>query len=157
VFALCSPNDPYSQPLFRLAESFCTTFSPAQASVNRDYDGGNTTGFASPAGDSIEGPLDLADTLDLRRPNRYPVQVSGDALAARGILDGDILIVDTAMHPSPGSVVVVMTCGETLVSEIESREGVWWLKSADPGRPRLHVGEDTLIWGVARSLIRVKI
>lgn len=42
------------------------------------YNGGNTTGFASPAGDSLDSPIDLAESLDLRRPNRYPVRVTGD-------------------------------------------------------------------------------
>ena len=41
----------------------------------RDYDGGNTTGFVSPAGDSLEGPIDLSEILDLRRTHRYPVRV----------------------------------------------------------------------------------
>ncbi|NDA47740.1 MAG: S24 family peptidase, partial [Alphaproteobacteria bacterium] len=45
------------------------------------YTGGNTTGFVSPAGDSLETRLDLAQILDLSRPSRYPVRVSGDALA----------------------------------------------------------------------------
>ncbi|OYV54125.1 MAG: error-prone repair protein UmuD, partial [Acidiphilium sp. 20-67-58] len=30
------------------------------------YTGGNTTGFVSPAGDSLEGPIDLSEILDLR-------------------------------------------------------------------------------------------
>ena len=47
------------------------------------YDGSNTTGFVSPAGDAIEGPIDLAHILDLRRPHRYPVRVSGDVLVCQ--------------------------------------------------------------------------
>jgi DNA polymerase V len=35
------------------------------------YDGGNTTGFVSPAGDALEGPIDLAAVLDLGRPSRW--------------------------------------------------------------------------------------
>ena len=44
------------------------------------YDGSNTTGFVSPAADALEGPIDLAALLDLRRPHRYPVRVLGEAL-----------------------------------------------------------------------------
>ena len=34
-----------------------------------DYDGGNTTGFVSPAGDALEGVVDLVkEVLDLGRP-----------------------------------------------------------------------------------------
>jgi DNA polymerase V len=50
----------------------------------RDYDGSNTTGFVSPASDSLESPIDLSEILDLRRPHRYPVRVGGDALIERG-------------------------------------------------------------------------
>ncbi len=46
------------------------------------YAGDRTTGFASPASDSTEGPIDLSETLDLHRSNRYPVRVVGDALDA---------------------------------------------------------------------------
>lgn len=44
----------------------------------RDYDGSNTTGFVSPASDSLEDPIDLSEILDLRRPHRYPVRVKGE-------------------------------------------------------------------------------
>lgn len=54
-----------------------------------DYDGGNTTGFVSPAGDALEGVVDLVkEVLDLGRPSRYAVRVLGDALSKRGILEG---------------------------------------------------------------------
>lgn len=39
--------------------------------------GGETTGFQSPAGDYVEPVIDLAEHLDLRRPGRYPVRVVG--------------------------------------------------------------------------------
>ena len=50
-----------------------------------EYDGSNTTGFVSPASGSLEGPIDLPEVLDLRRPNRYPVWVNDDALVERAI------------------------------------------------------------------------
>mgnify|MGYP001191302720 FL=1 len=33
--------------------------------MNARYAGDRTTGFASPASDSVEGPIDLSQTLDL--------------------------------------------------------------------------------------------
>ncbi len=87
------------------------------------YTGGNTTGFASPAGDSIEGPIDLADILDMRRPSRYPVRVAGDALTTRGILHGDILITNAATPPISGRVAIVMLAGDVLVAQLAYRDG----------------------------------
>ncbi len=63
------------------------------------YKGDDTTGFQSPAQDRIEGVVDLAALLDLPRPGRYPVRAKGQALAARGIHDGDILVADAAAEP----------------------------------------------------------
>ena len=52
------------------------------------YKGAETTGFQSPARDHIEHVIDLARVLDLRQPGIYPVRVSGQAFAERGIRDG---------------------------------------------------------------------
>jgi DNA polymerase V len=72
-----------------------------------DYRGDETTGFQSPAQDFIEGVVDLAALLDLRKPGRYPVRVKGQELRERGISDGDILVVDAAADPKAGKVCVV--------------------------------------------------
>ncbi|GAA0574812.1 hypothetical protein GCM10009416_11900 [Craurococcus roseus] len=93
-----------------------------------DYDGGNTTGFVSPASDSLEGPIDLSEILDLRRPHRYPVRVRGDALVERGIRHGDILIADAAAPPAPRRVVIAMVHGDVLVCQLALKRGSWWLK-----------------------------
>lgn len=45
--------------------------------MNARYAGDRTTGFASPASDSVEGPIDLSQTLDMTNPSRYPVHVRG--------------------------------------------------------------------------------
>ena len=65
-------------------------------------------GFQSPAQDRIEHVVDLARVLDLQKPGIYPVRVSGQAFAARGIRDGDILIANTAARPAHGKVAVAV-------------------------------------------------
>jgi DNA polymerase V len=118
------------------------------------YTGGNTTGFASPAGDSIEGPIDLSEILDMRRPSRYPVRVAGDALRASGILHGDILIADAASPPVSGRIAIVMLAGEVLVAQLALKDGQWWLRSGVAHTPALPIGEDAEIWAIATGLVR---
>jgi DNA polymerase V len=77
-----------------------------------EYDGSKTTGFVTPAADALEGPVDLAEVLDLHRPHRYPVRVVRDALNYRGICDGDVLIACTATPPTPGQVAIATVSGE---------------------------------------------
>src|SRR5688572_16657252 len=85
------------------------------------YTGDDTTGFQSPAQDYIEGVVDLAAILDLRRPGRYPVRVKGQALVARGIHDGDILVADAASDPKPGKVCVAMVGGDVILAILTQR------------------------------------
>jgi len=127
-------------------------------SLAGSYNGGNTTGFASPAADSLEGPIDLAEILDLRRANRYPVRVSGEALIERGILPGDILIADAAAPPAHGKVAIVMVHGEVLVAQLAYRSGEWWLR---PGRlgevGQVVVPDDAEIWAIVSGLVRTSV
>jgi len=119
------------------------------------YNGGNTTGFVSPAGDNLESRLDLSEILDLARPSRYPVRVSGNALASRGILSGDILIADAASPPAHGKVAVVMLQGSVLVGQLAYRGGQWWLKSGRADIQAVAVtGDEAEVWAVVTGLIR---
>ena len=122
-----------------------------------DYNGGNTTGFVSPASDSLEGPIDLSEVLDLRRPHRYPVRVKGDALTERGIQHGDILIADAAASPSPGNVVIAMIHGDVLVCQLAFQKGQWWLRPAGPAHNAMLVADEAEIWAVVAALVRTKI
>ena len=123
----------------------------------RAYDGGNTTGFVSPASDSLEGPIDLSEVLDLRRPHRYPVRVKGDALAERGIQHGDILIADAAASPSAGRVVIAMIHGDVLVCQLAYKQGQWWLKPSGSEKAPLPVADEAEIWAVVAALVRTEV
>ena len=93
--------------------------------------------------------MDLSEVLCLRRPGRYPMRVSGDALAGRGILDGDILVVDTSAKPTDGCIAVVVADGELRIEQVARRGGCWWTAGAVAGK----VSEASL-WGVATGMVR---
>jgi hypothetical protein len=74
----------------------------------RAYTGDETTGFQSPAQDHIEAVPDLADLLELRRPQRFAVRVRGEGLRDRGIHGGDILVdvaISSCQTPRAGIIV----------------------------------------------------
>ena len=76
------PSDPVPlllEPLERRAKGRCVLLAILVVPVMfwnggsmAGYSGDETTGFQSPAQDHIEGVIDLAARLDLRRPNIYP-------------------------------------------------------------------------------------
>ncbi|PHK93400.1 error-prone repair protein UmuD [Pseudoroseomonas rhizosphaerae] len=121
------------------------------------YTGAETTGFVSPASDHLEGPIDLSEVLDLRRPNRYPVRVLGEALIDRGILPGDVLIADAAADPRPGAVAIVMLHGEVLVAQLAHKRGQWWLRPGRRDQPAVPVSEDMTLWAVVAALVRERV
>lgn len=119
------------------------------------YSGDETTGFQSPAQDHIEGVIDLAARLDLRRPNIYPVRVRGRALASHGIQHGDVLVVNAAADPAPGRVCVAIMDGEIILATLAFKQGGWWLRpEAAPARP---ITGDTEIWAIVEALVRFKV
>lgn len=120
-----------------------------------DYDGGNMTGFQSPAGDEIKQPIDLAALLDLRRPHRYVASVDGDGLRRRGIHRDDVLIIDTSAPPSVGKVCLAFVHGDTVAAELALGEAGWLLLTSGAGRPPVAIqGEGAELWGIVISLVR---
>ncbi len=122
------------------------------------YDGSNTTGFVSPAADALEGPIDLAAMLDLRRPHRYPVRVLGEALVDRGIYPGDVLIADTATAPTHGRIAIVMLHGEVWIAQLALRGGQWWMRPGRADQPLVSLdGDGAEVWAVVAALVRPKV
>ena len=119
------------------------------------YKGDDTTGFQSPAQDHIEAVPDLAELLELRRPQRYAVRVKGDGLRARGIHGGDILVVNTDAEPRTGKVCVAFLLGDVVLAVLSEKDGQWWLEPANhPAQP---VSDDTEVWAMVAALVRTDV
>ncbi len=69
-------------------------------------------GFPSPADDYVDKRLDLNEHLIKHEAATFYCRVSGNSMEGVGIFDGDLLIVDRAVKPQNGSVVVANVDGE---------------------------------------------
>jgi DNA polymerase V len=76
------------------------------------------SGFASPAQDWFEDRIDLNRHLIKDITSTYIVRVSGHAMDGAGISDGDELIVDRALQPRDGSVVIAVFDGELIIRRL---------------------------------------
>lgn len=112
-------------------------------------------GFPSPAGDYLEGRIDLNEHLIEHPAATFLVWVSGDSMTGAGIFDGDLLVVDRSVRAAPGHVVVVALDGELTLKRLARRGGRMVLLAENDAYPAIEVGEDaeTVIWGVATSAI----
>ena len=114
-----------------------------------------SAGFPSPADDYIEGKLDLNEYLIRHPAATYFVRVAGDSMVANEIHHGDILIVDRALEPIDGAVVIAAVDGELTVKRIRKYGNRLFLMPGNLQYEPIEVTEDmnVEIWGVATTVI----
>lgn len=77
-------------------------------------------------------------------------------MAPAGIYDGDILVVDRAVKPGHGDVVIAEIDNNFTVKFLHQRAGQVALRAADPTFPTILMteGQTLVICGVVTSIIR---
>ncbi len=110
-------------------------------------------GFPSPADDYIENNLDLNEHLIAHPSSTYFVRAAGDSMSERGILDKALLIVDRAVEPRQGHVVIASINGEFTckVLDLQNKQ----LLAANPVYAPIFISEDSdlMIEGVVIHVI----
>lgn len=111
-------------------------------------------GFPSPADDYLDRRLDLNEYLITHPAATFYCRVSGHSMKDVGIFDGDLLIVDRAVQPVNGSVVVANIEGELTCKILDTTKKQ--LLSANPDYPPYYIGDDTELYieGVVIHSIR---
>jgi DNA polymerase V len=114
-------------------------------------------GFPSPADDFVVERLDIMKLLVVHPQATYFWQVRGDSMREAGIEDGSIIVVDRAVRPRHGSVVVALVDGECTVKYLHQRAGRVKLKAANPTYPDIVPRDSQTIevWGVVRGCVKI--
>lgn len=79
-------------------------------------------GFESPADDYLQDSLSLDDLLIKHPAATYMVWAKGSCQEAIGIFDGDLLIVDRALEPRHGDVVIALLDGELTCKVLDLKQ-----------------------------------
>ena len=75
-------------------------------------------GFPSVAEDYREDNLDFNSYLNINRPSVYALRAKGNSMVKAGIFENDILIVDKALRPENGQIVVACIDGQFTLKRI---------------------------------------
>jgi DNA polymerase V len=112
-------------------------------------------GFPSPADDYIDRSLDLNEHLIKHPAATFYVRASGNSMIGAGIHSGDLLIVDRALEPKDGSIIVAVIEGELTVKRLRKRQGVISLAPENPEFQTLFPSDETdfTVWGVVIHVI----
>ena len=112
-------------------------------------------GFPSPAEDYIDKYLDLNDYLVNHPAATFFVRASGLSMSGADIHPGDILVVDRALEPASGRIVIASLDGELTVKRFRLKHGRVILEPANSAfRPVEILPEsDFEVWGVVTFII----
>jgi DNA polymerase V len=107
------------------------------------------------ADDLRERDIDLNQHLVHHPDSTFLVTVKGDSMIDAGIHDGDLLVVDRALEPKPGKVVVAVVNGELTVKRLAKSGNTILLVPENPAYRPIEVDEEAsfFIWGVVTNVI----
>jgi DNA polymerase V len=113
-------------------------------------------GFPSPAEDLGAKRIDLAARLIKHPQATFLMRARGESMKDAGIFDGDVLLVDRAMPPRSGHVVVAVIDGEFVCKTLSMRAGRVKLRAANPGFPDIVPTDSQTVevWGVVTASIK---
>lgn len=115
-------------------------------------DQGVRAGFPSPAQDYMTDSIDLNRELIRHPATTFYARASGDSMKDCGIDDGDLLVIDKALEPQDGDIVVAYIDGEFTLKTVrfDDNEKCIWLIPANKEYSPIKITEENnfLIWGV---------
>jgi DNA polymerase V len=113
-------------------------------------------GFGSPAGDSGVTRLDLNDILVRHPQATFLMRIAGDALHELGIDSGDLVLVDRAITPAHGHVVIAVVDDEFVCRRLCKQGAGIRLQSTRAGCADIPArdGSGFQIWGVVTRVIK---
>jgi repressor LexA len=113
-------------------------------------------GFADDRQQDLRGCISV-DVQSLGvRPNRqmFALQVRGDSMIGRHIMDGDIVVVEPGRTPRHEDVVAALIDRESTLKTFIVSRGKPYLRAENPRYPKLFPAEELLIQGVMVALVR---
>jgi repressor LexA len=98
--------------------------------------------------------IDIA-TLGIKpSPRTFALEVRGDSMIGRHIVDGDVVVVEHGQTPRHGDVVAALIDGESTLKTFVADKGKPHLRAENPKYPKLFPAGELVIQGVMVALIR---
>jgi repressor LexA len=134
--------------------------SPLHALRKRVVDipiyGAIPAGFADDRKQEAKGcvSIDIA-TLGLKpTPRTFALEVQGDSMIGKCIMDGDLVVLEHGMTPRNGDVVAALIDNESTLKTFVTERNKPFLRAENPRYPNLIPAAELVIQGVMVALIR---
>ena len=125
----------------------------------RYADDGIFCGFPSPAQDYLDRTLNFNEDIIKHPAATFYAKAMGDSMIEAGIEPGDILVIDRALDPRNGDIVVAHINGEFTVKYLDISKKDKGIVCLVPGNTNyetiiLKDGDELNIWGVVANVIK---
>ncbi len=112
-------------------------------------------GSPGPAEETVDCNLDLNELLVENPAATFFVKVHGDSMQDAGIISGDLLVIDRALEPKEGTIVVASLNGELTVKRMHYENGRLQLVPENDQYQPIDVYEESQfnVWGVVTHVI----
>ncbi|MEO8807515.1 MAG: translesion error-prone DNA polymerase V autoproteolytic subunit [Burkholderiaceae bacterium] len=138
-------------------------YAPRNARVGRDRTAPSqpprtsvAVSFGSPASDSGITRLDLNDVFIKNQQASFLMRVAGTSMHDAGIDDGDIVLVDRAIAPAHGHVVIAVVEQEFVCRRLARQGTAFSLSATDAAVADIHPreGQEFQLWGVVTTVMK---
>jgi DNA polymerase V len=112
-------------------------------------------GFPSPADDYADKVLDLNELVIRHPAATFFVRVTGESMINAAIWEDDVLVVDKAIDPKDGSIIVASLNGEFTVKRLRKKQSEVYLMPENPLYKPIKITEemDFQVFGVVTYII----
>ena len=134
--------------------------SPLQALRNRVVDipifGSIPAGFADDRRQEAKGCVSIdIETLGLKpTPRTFALEVRGDSMIGKCIMNGDLVVLEHGMTPRNGDVVAALIDNESTLKTFVMERNKPFLRAENPRYPKMIPASELVIQGVMVALIR---
>ena len=134
--------------------------SPLQALRKRIVDiplfGSIPAGFAEDRQQEAKGCVSIdIETLGIKpTPRTFALEVRGDSMIGKHILDGDLVVLEHGMTPRNGDVVAALIDNESTLKTFLTERNKPYLRAENPRYPKMIPANELVIQGVMVALIR---
>ena len=113
-------------------------------------------GFAENRQQEAKGCVSIdIETLGMKpTPRTFALEVRGDSMIGRCIVDGDLVVLEHGLTPRHGDVVAALIDSESTLKTFMLNRGKPFLRAENPRYPDLIPAQELVIQGVMVALIR---
>uniref|UniRef100_A0A7V3V047 Repressor LexA n=1 Tax=candidate division WOR-3 bacterium TaxID=2052148 RepID=A0A7V3V047_UNCW3 len=111
-------------------------------------------GFPSPAEEELLGKISLDEYLVQNSSSTFLLKVTGDSMQGAGILPGDLVLIDRALIPKNGDIVIAEVDGEWTIKYFHKQGTRITLIPANPKYQPVKPKQELKIGGVVTAVIR---